>query len=503
MAASASIPRTKIGRWAGITVLMRRELRDTLRDWRMVVPIVMLTLVFPVIMTLTAGAAQNFVLRSGGISLIAERLFPFLLMIVGFFPISFSLVIALETFVGERERKSLEPLLATPLSNEQLYFGKMLASVIPPLLASYLGIGVYLLGLMIFRNWTPPADLLVLILALTTGEAVVMVSGAVVVSSQATSVRAANLLASFIIIPMALLIQGESVILFLANYDVLWLVVVALIVIDLILVRMGLSLFNREELLGREIDHLNPIGFGRKIKLFWLTVNPGEAPQRFSIGRMYRLHVPAALRRVRGAIWAVVAILVVASIIGWLLISRISLPADSLADIRRGFESFDAHTFGPSAFARILPGAAKNPALAVFWNNLQSLLLGGALSMFSFGSIGIVMLMVAVVPIALIAPIIGMAGLSPITFILAFFVPHGLFEIPAALIATGAGLRLGAALIHRRPKLTIGEGWLLAVTDFVKLFVFVVLPLLIVAALVEVYVTPKIVCAVYQCANIP
>jgi uncharacterized membrane protein SpoIIM required for sporulation/ABC-type transport system involved in multi-copper enzyme maturation permease subunit len=493
------MPRTKIGWWAGISLLMRRELRDTFRDWRMVVPIVLLTLVFPVIMTLTAGVAQSFILRSGGISLLAERLFPFLLMIVGFFPISFSLVIALETFVGERERKSLEPLLATPLSNQQLYVGKMLASMIPPLLAAYLGISVYLIGLMIFRNWTPPLDLLALVLALTTGEAVVMVSGAVVVSSQATSVRAANLLASFIIIPMAILIQAESVILFLANYEVLWLVVVALIVIDLILVRMGLSLFNREELLGREIDHINPIGIGRKIKLFWLTVTPGEAPQRFSIGRMYRLHVPAALRRVRGAVWAVIGVLLVSSSIGWLVVSQVSLPAESLAELRHGFESFDSNTFGGAAFARILPGAAQNPMLAVFWNNVQSLLLGGALSMFSFGAIGIVLLMVAVVPIALIAPIISMAGLSPITFMLAFFVPHGLFELPAAVIATGAGLRLGAALIHRRPKLTIGEGWLLAVTDFVKLFVFVVMPLLVMAALVEVYVTPQVVCWIYHC----
>ncbi|HET7377956.1 MAG TPA: stage II sporulation protein M, partial [Anaerolineae bacterium] len=69
----------------------------------------------------------------------------------------------------------------------------------------------------------------------------------------------------------------------------------------------------------------------------------------------------------------------------------------------------------------------------------------------------------------------------------------------AAIIATGAGLRLGAALVHRQPKLTIGEVWLSAIIDFVKLFVFVVLPLLVVAALIEVYVTPQIVCFAYHC----
>jgi hypothetical protein len=85
-----------------------------------------------------------------------------------------------------------------------------------------------------------------------------MVSGAVVVSTQTTSVRAANLLASFIVVPMALLIQGESIIMFWARYDTLWGVIAAQVVIAALLVRMGVANFNREELLGRELDTLNP-----------------------------------------------------------------------------------------------------------------------------------------------------------------------------------------------------------------------------------------------------
>ena len=45
-----------------------------------------------------------------------------------------------------------------------------------------------------------------------------MVAAAVIVSSQATSVRAANLLVSFIIVPMALLIQFEAAALFWGNH---------------------------------------------------------------------------------------------------------------------------------------------------------------------------------------------------------------------------------------------------------------------------------------------
>ena len=98
---------------------------------------------------------------------------------------------------------------------------------------------------------------MILIVLLTTVQAIVMVAGAVVVSSQATSVRAANLLASFIIIPMALLIQGESIIMFWGEISTLWWVVAGLLALTVLFVRVGLAHFQREELLGKEIDVLN------------------------------------------------------------------------------------------------------------------------------------------------------------------------------------------------------------------------------------------------------
>ncbi len=471
-------------------MLTRRELRDTLRDWRMITPIVVLTLIFPVIMTFTANAAQTFVNRFGT-PLIGERLIPFLLMIVGFFPISFSLVIALETFVGERERKSLEPLLATPLTNGQLYLGKMLAAMIPALGAAYLGIGVYLLGLFLFRHYKPEPILLMQILGLTTVEGIVMVSGAVVVSTQATSVRAANLLASFIIIPMALLVQAESVILFMAIYDALWGIMLGLIVVDVILIRMGLSVFNREELLGREIDLINLRGIGRKFRSLWAVARPGQLEDRFSLRHMYQQHIPAALGRMKGALVAVLVALIVTSIAAWIIASRIALPAGTI-----DLSHLRADAFNGSGVMGLLPSFTWH---AVLWNNVRSLLLAGLLALFSFGALAIALLMAPIGIVAFAAGLVGASGFSPITFVLAFILPHGLFELPAAILATAAALRLGATLMYRPRDRTVGENWQLALVDFAKLFVFVVLPLLLIAAVVEVYLTPQVVCWVYHC----
>ncbi len=103
-----------------VLALVGREMRDTLRDWRIVLPIVVLTLFFPALMSFVANMALDWVARYGA-PIVGEQMLSFLLMVVGFFPISISLVIALETFVGEKERGSLEPLLATPLTDVQLY----------------------------------------------------------------------------------------------------------------------------------------------------------------------------------------------------------------------------------------------------------------------------------------------------------------------------------------------------------------------------------------------
>ncbi|MBA3534166.1 MAG: ABC transporter permease subunit, partial [Ardenticatenales bacterium] len=124
-----------------VRTLVGRELRDSLRDWRIVIPVFILTAIFPFLMNFTAQIMFDF-LEQYEATIIAERLIPFGMMIVGFFPITFSLVIALETFVGEKERNSLEALLATPASDLELYLGKLLAALLLPLAAAYVGIAV-------------------------------------------------------------------------------------------------------------------------------------------------------------------------------------------------------------------------------------------------------------------------------------------------------------------------------------------------------------------------
>ncbi len=461
-------------------IVTRREIRDSLRDWRIVAPIVILTVLFPWIMNASTRLAIAFV-QEYNATIIPLRLVPFAVMIVGFFPVSFSLIIALESFVGEKERNSLEPLLGTPISDGALYIGKLLSSMLPPLCASYLGMSVYLVGLFVSIQYVPEWIVLVQIILLTTMESIAMVAGAVVVSSHTTSVRAANLLASFIIIPMAFLIQGETVLLFWGQYDVLWAVVLGLTVAVALLVRTGIRTFNREEILSREIDELNLGAMARTFGRFFF------GPRSFSLVHIYREDVPRLLRETRIAIGVTILVIVGGIAFGWLFSMRFPLPAGSI-DLRVDRTVFQAQLEAPGY--SFLPSINTE---GIFWNNVRSLALAALLGVFSFGSLALLLLLAPMGIVGFFAGEVASLGQNPLTFFAAFILPHGIFELPAAVLATAFALRLGASVIAPPPGVSVGENLLHALADLVKMFIFVVLPLLLVAAWVEANLTPQVV----------
>lgn len=465
-----------INQFADALIITRREVRDQFRDWRIIFPIVGLTLFFPFLMNFTARQILDFVADYGA-TIIGERMVPFLLMVVGFFPISVSLVIALETFVGEKERGSIEPLLNTPFEDWQLYLGKLLSSTVPPLVSSYLGMGVYLIGLVIKDVPIPEAGTLIQIIVLTTVQAFMMVAGAVVVSTQATSVRAANLLASFIIIPAALLIQGESIVMFWGNNATLWWIVLGLSVLTILLVRVGLAHFHREELLGREIDVLN-IRWGiRKFTTSFI----GDAR---NIKEWYTKTVRSALRPLSTPMLLVTLIIAASFVIGYFQIDRFEV---SIGDLSFGNvnERLDS-----------LMGAwGKTPLISVtsiWWQNLRAMLIAMLLGIFSLGILGSIPVIATMGIAGYLMALMQTSGLSVWEYLL-FLLPHGIIEIPAAIIATAAVVRTGALLATPVADRPVAEVMLIGLADWAKIMVGIVTPLLFIAAVVEIWITPRVI----------
>jgi uncharacterized membrane protein SpoIIM required for sporulation len=462
-------------------IVTRRELRDHLRDWRIVSPLVLLVAVSPILMNYLARRVTGFA-ASYGLQIQADQLHPFLFMIVGFFPVAVALVLALESFVGEKERRSLEPLLSSPLSALQLYAGKLLASLIPPLAASYLAMGFYLLELYRQGGWQPDAELFIQVFALATVNCLVMVSAAVVISTQTTSLRGANLMSFVIILPMAVLLQGQSAAIVWGRDEVMWWTVLGLVLIVVLLIRTGVAHFNREELFGREMDTLN-------LRWAWKTFWNAFKGKAGSPSEWYRQELNETLRRLKLPLALMAVVLAVAAGVGVLLAHRYVIPPELIDPgfLERGsLEGMPSFRF------------FEAEGVPLVWaHNLQTVLLASLLGIFSYGVLAIMVLMLPLALIGYITTASAGAGLSPFWILLALVAPHGVLEIPAIALSGAAILRLGAVLAAPSPGRTIGEAWLHGLADWARVMVGLVVPLLLGAAALEVLLTPQIALLVF------
>lgn len=467
---------------SAIWMVARREFMDQFRDWRIVAPMLILVSVFPFIADDTTRIAVNFMNRYGG-EVILAHLIPFVVLVIGFFPLSFTLVVALESFVGEKERGTIEPLLSSPLEDRHMYLGKLLVGITTPLAFSYASIGIYLILVSRREVTFPSAYILALIFLLTFAHAILMVSSAIIISVQATTIRSANLLASFVVVPVAFLLQGETFLIFWGNEDVLWFAIVGVTLLSVLLVRLGLSHFRREYLLGREIDTLNFKQIGRTFRDRFV----GSAN---SVFEWFSTELPLTLKQLRQPLRVIYGLAIVAGIVSYLWVvieapSYLHLTQERLTELRT---SITENPINLNTLGDRLPSA---PLL--FYYNARTTVVTLLLGLVSFGTMG---LTVFIANIALVGGVLGgaqLVGYSPWLVFAVGILPHGIFELPAIFLATAAMLKVGAQLVTPQSEKSLGEVLLLSLADWLRVFVGLVLPLLAVAALIEIYITPALI----------
>ncbi len=497
-------------------LVARRELVDQMRDWRILMPMIILTLFFPYLMNVTAKTAINY-LNQYGANMIANRMLPFLILVVGYFPVTVSLVVALEAFVGEKERGTIEPLLTSPLADEHLYLGKLMAGTIVPLTVSYIGIALYMSGLTWQGITWPEWGFIAQTLALTAVQTLLMVSAAIVISTQSTTVRAANLLASFIVIPVALLIQGESALMFWGTNDVLWLAVIGVGTMSALIIRLGIVHFKRENLLGREIDMLSwswvwqtfhkaytgsdeLSSLARYLRSAWMKHRNNAEAENLSLGAAiwqdlnriqtwYRVDIRQALRRLTPSFLITLAIgtgvILAAYFVVNTNIQQTLLPNDKFKETMTAMRSF-----------LLDDGTGNFSAGMLFWHNLRAELVILALGLFSFGVLSLVAF---IGNFALIGAVLGALpslGLSPWLVFVSGILPHGIVELPSIILLSAAALHMGLRLVTPDEGRSIGETMIITFADVIKILIAVCIPLLILAALIEANITPRILISV-------
>lgn len=177
---------------------------------------------------------------------------PFFMLI----PIMASSVIASDSIVGEKERKTLETLLYTPVTNREFLTAKLLGAFIPAVLVSWGGFAGYFAalnliywitrGMLILRSWIwLPAMLL-----LSPSVSLLGLSVTLIVSLKARTYMEAQQTAGIIVLPFIVLIVVQ--IAGLLTFEPLYVVLLGLalgIISYLIITRIA-PRFNREEIIN-------------------------------------------------------------------------------------------------------------------------------------------------------------------------------------------------------------------------------------------------------------
>lgn len=177
------------------------------------------------------------------------------LMMFVLIPSATPTIISSFSIIGEKKSKSLEPILATPISDLELLVGKILASFIPTIVTTFAAFGVfstimYFISVPILGfNIAFEPVLLIGVFMLAPLVCILSIVANVFISSKVNDIRAAQQLGSLVVLPLIFFfmvpITGA------ATLGPLVLILMALVVglFDALLMYFTVKVFNRENIL--------------------------------------------------------------------------------------------------------------------------------------------------------------------------------------------------------------------------------------------------------------
>nr|WP_154892592.1 ABC transporter permease subunit [Paenibacillus xylanexedens] len=170
-------------------------------------------------------------------------------------PVMASSILTANSFAGEKERKTLEGLLFTPISMDTLFKGKVLAALIPSIILSWITFLIYgiianilmypMFGAVMFPNW----NWIILVLWVVPSCSLMVILLNVLISAKVRGFQEAYQLGGLIVIPLLALIAGQASGMLLISPVLLLLIGAALLLISLVLLRL-VSLWNSRQQLA-------------------------------------------------------------------------------------------------------------------------------------------------------------------------------------------------------------------------------------------------------------
>ena len=193
---------------------------------------------------------------SGGDCFQAYMVSQFMIMFM-ILPLAIPATIASYSIVGEKTTRSLEPLLATPITTAELLVGKSLAAAIPAIIATYGAFAIFaiaafiivpnklLLSALLDARW------LLAVIVVGPLMALLAVNISVMVSSRVNDPRVAEQISMVVLLPVLVVFFGQLAGLFIINRQFVIISALVLLILDVILVFLSVRMFQREAILTR------------------------------------------------------------------------------------------------------------------------------------------------------------------------------------------------------------------------------------------------------------
>lgn len=183
-------------------------------------------------------------------------LFQQFLMLFLLTPITGAMALAAHSVVGEKQARTLEPLLATPIGTIELLLAKVLGSLIPTLAITMAGLALHFVGLALLAE---PGVLramvtirtALLVFLVSPAAALLSLQSAIVVSSRVNDARAAQQFGVLILIPLTAVLVGQFAGMFWLSEGALALVGLGMLVMWAVLTVVSAALFQRDAILTK------------------------------------------------------------------------------------------------------------------------------------------------------------------------------------------------------------------------------------------------------------
>jgi ABC-2 type transport system permease protein len=174
-------------------------------------------------------------------------------------PTMVSSIVAAASFVGEKEKKTLETLLFSPMGEMDMFVAKILASFVPSMVITIVGFLLFsvefvLLGAPLFGHVVlPPVFWLAVVLWLSPMLSLLVIFLNVLVSVKVKGFQEAQQMSVIVILPLLFLVYGQiGGIVFLSLPLVLAIGFVALIA-NAVMIRSAAKIYNRDKLFSTQV----------------------------------------------------------------------------------------------------------------------------------------------------------------------------------------------------------------------------------------------------------